>query len=54
MSENQRIDFPRESVMELRGTRFIIAAHFDDTREQLKEKVARLLQNDVENMALRV
>ena len=51
---SQRVDFPRESTLELRGTRFIVAAFFDDVGETLETKVARLLQNDVENMASQV
>ena len=52
--DNQRVDFPRESAIDLRGTRFIVTSHFDKSGEPLESKVARLLQNDVENMASRV
>jgi len=54
-AEQNRVDLPRENALELRGTRFVVTSHFDDaTGEPLESKVARLLQNDVENMASRV
>ena len=52
---DQHVNLPRESILDLRGTRFIVTSHFDDTNgEPLESKLARLLQNDVENMASRV
>ena len=54
-AEQDRVDLPRENTLDLRGTRFVVTSHFDDTSgEPLESKVARLLQNDVENMASRV
>ena len=44
----QHVELPRESTINIGGTRFIVTAHFDDTREQLQPKIARLLQNYVE------
>jgi len=49
-----RVDFPRESVLEIRGTRFVVAAFFDEAREPLKTKVARLLQENIENQGLHI
>ena len=49
-----RVDFPRESVLEIRGTRFVVAAFFDEAREPLKAKVARLLQENIENQGLHI
>jgi hypothetical protein len=48
------VDFPREHILEIRGTRFTVISHFDDTREPLNVKMARLLRNDVENMDFRI
>ena len=54
-AEQDRVDLPRENTLDLRGTRFVVTSHFDDAGgEPLESKVARLLQNDVENMASRV
>ena len=47
-TNTQCVELPRENVIEIGGTRFIVTAHFDDTREQLQSKVAHLLQNYVE------
>ncbi|MCL2532298.1 MAG: hypothetical protein FWE40_09145 [Oscillospiraceae bacterium] len=45
--ETQRIDFSRETVMDIGGTRFIVTVHYDDTKEALLEKVAKLLKKAV-------
>jgi|GEM_PF-3064515 len=44
---DQRVDFPRESVIEIGGTRFIVTAHFDDQQDALPQKVERLLKKAV-------
>ena len=44
------IEFERESVLNIRGMRIIVTSHFDDSQEGLKEKIARLLVNDVRKM----
>ena len=43
----ERVEFPRESVIDIGGTRFIVTAHFDDHQEALPQKVERLLKKAV-------
>jgi len=45
--ENQHVYFPRESVIDIGGTRFIVTAHFDEHQDALPEKVERLLKKAV-------
>ena len=49
-SESVTIEFPRESEYVIGNTHFIVTEHFDDTQEDLKEKMARLLKKEVSEM----
>jgi len=51
---NQRVELPRENIIEIRGTRFIVTSHYNDAREPLKEIVIRLLQENVESRGLHI
>jgi len=44
------IEFERETTMTIRGIQYVVTSHFDDSQEDLKTKVARLLKNDVREM----
>ena len=44
------ISFERETIMHIRGVRFIVTSHFDDTQDRLQDKVARLLKNDIAHL----
>jgi hypothetical protein len=48
----QRVDFSQESTIEISGTRYVVSAHFDESREPPKPKLARLLQKEVQNQLL--
>jgi len=43
----QRVDFPRETIMDIGGTRYIVTAHYDEAQEALPEKITRLLKKAV-------
>lgn len=49
-SEEVIIEFPRESEYVIGGTHFIVTAHYDETQEDLKTKVGRLLKKEVGKM----
>ena len=40
--------FDLESRQKIGATTYIVAAHFDDKRENLKNKINHLLQNEIE------
>ena len=44
------ISFERRTVLNIRGTRIIVNSHFDDTQDSLRDKIARLLKNDIANL----
>ena len=44
------IEFERETTMTIRGVKMIVTSHFDDSQEDLKTKIERLLKNDVRKM----
>lgn len=41
------IAFERQTVLHIRGVRFIVNSYFDDNQDSLKDKVVHLLKNDV-------
>jgi hypothetical protein len=41
------IAFERQTVLHIRGVRYIVNSYFDDSQEGLKEKIAQLLKNDI-------
>jgi len=45
--ETSCITLERESTITIRGIEFIVTSHYDDKQESLKEKVARLLKNEL-------
>ena len=49
-NESVTIEFPIESVIDIGGTRFFVTAHYDETQDNLKTKVGRLLKNEVSKM----
>ena len=49
-SEETILEFPTESVYDIGDRRYIVTAHFDDSREDLKTKVTRLLKEDASKM----
>ena len=49
-NESVTIEFPRENVIDIGGTRFIVTAHYDETQDDLQTKVARLLKKEVGKM----
>jgi hypothetical protein len=44
------IYFERQHIYNIRGVRIIVNSHFDDTQEGLRDKIARLLKNDVSKL----
>jgi hypothetical protein len=44
------IFFERQHIYNIRGVRIIVNSHFDDTQDSLRDKIARLLKNDVANL----
>ena len=51
---HQRVDFPLAETIKIRNTYYTVAAHFDDTREPLPEKLARFLQKDIQKQGLHI
>ena len=43
----QHVEFPRESTIEIGGTRFIVTAHYDDSHDALPDKLIRLLKKEI-------
>ena len=41
------IEFERQTVLHIRGVRYIVNSYFDDAQEDLKEKMAQLLKSDI-------
>ena len=46
----ETIYFERQHIYNIRGVRMIVNSHFDDTQEGLRDKIARLLKNDVSKL----
>ena len=44
------IEFERKTTMTIRGIQYVVTSHFDDSQEDLKTKIERLLKNDVRKM----
>ena len=41
------IHFERQHIYNIRGVRIIVNSYFDDTQDSLRDKIARLLKNDI-------
>ena len=48
-NEIERIQFESETKMKIGAVTYVVAAHFDEAREPLTEKIRRLLSAEVEN-----
>jgi len=46
----ETIFFERQHIYTIRGVRIIVNSHFDDTQDSLRDKIARLLKNDIANL----
>ena len=48
-AETEHIAFESEAKMKIGAVTYLVSAHFDETRENLPEKIQRLLSLEVEN-----